>query len=124
MSLTNLGVLLSGLGRPEDALAAAEEAVAIRRRLVKANRTHTAQPAMSLTNLGMLLSGLGRPQDALAAAEEAVAIYRRLAHTNPAAHQPDSRRRYVCTPGCARRSISTCRKHSPRYRTLSRSSSR
>ena len=36
MSLTNLSVVLGGLGRREDALAAIEEAVTIRRELARA----------------------------------------------------------------------------------------
>ncbi|MEO1510631.1 MAG: tetratricopeptide repeat protein, partial [Planctomycetota bacterium] len=70
----------SDLGRPEAALAAEEEAVAIRRRLAAA-RPDAFEPglAISLSNLGIRLSALWRPEAALAAAEEAVAIRRRLA---------------------------------------------
>jgi Tetratricopeptide repeat len=71
--LNNLGNRLSALGRCEDALAAAQEAVDIRRRLA-AERPDAFRPdlAMSLNNLGNRMSDLGRREDALAAAQEAV----------------------------------------------------
>jgi tetratricopeptide (TPR) repeat protein len=75
MSLNNLGTGLSGLGRREEAVAAAQEAVDIRRRLAAA-RPDAFLPdlAMSLNNLGARLSGLGRRDEAVAAAQEAVAV--------------------------------------------------
>ncbi len=82
--------MLSELGRREDALAAAEEATGIYRRLA-AERPDAFLPdlAMSLNNLGGRLSELGRREDALAAAEEAVEIRRRLAAERPDAFLPD-----------------------------------
>ncbi len=81
---------MSELGRREDALAAAEEATGIYRRLA-AERPDAFLPdlAMSLNNLGGCLSELGRREDALAAAEEATGIYRRLAAERPDAFLPD-----------------------------------
>jgi tetratricopeptide (TPR) repeat protein len=77
--LVDLSNRLADLGRPDQALAAAEEAVAIRRELA------AAQPdaflpglAMSLSTQSNRLGGLGRRDEALAAVEEAVAIRRRL----------------------------------------------
>ena len=89
-SLNNLGAMLSELGRREDALAAAQEAVEIRRRLA-AERPDAFLPdlAASLNNLGAMLSKLGRREDALAAAQEATGIYRRLAADRPDAFLPD-----------------------------------
>jgi hypothetical protein len=57
----NLGGRLSDLGRREEALAAAQEAVDIRRR-VAAARPDAFLPdlAMSLNYLGTMLSDLGR----------------------------------------------------------------
>jgi tetratricopeptide (TPR) repeat protein len=74
IALNNLGEFLSDLGRREDALAAAQEATDIRRRLAAA-RPDAFLPdlASSLNNLGLHLSELGRREDALAAAQEAVA---------------------------------------------------
>jgi tetratricopeptide (TPR) repeat protein len=85
-----LGIRLSNLGRREDALAASQEAVDIRRRLAQ-TRPDAFLPdlATSLNNLGGDLSNLGRREDALAASQEAVDIYRRLAQTRPDAFLPD-----------------------------------
>ena len=74
-ALNNLGVKLSELGRREEALAAAQEAVNIRRRLA-AERPDAFLPdlASALNNLGGHLSELGRREDALNAAQEAVEV--------------------------------------------------
>jgi tetratricopeptide (TPR) repeat protein len=71
-ALLNLGIRLSELGRPEDALAAAQEATDIYRRLAAA-RPDAFLPdlALSLNNLGARLSELGRREEALTAAQEA-----------------------------------------------------
>jgi tetratricopeptide (TPR) repeat protein len=78
-ALNNLSVRLGALGRREDALAAIEEAVAIRRTLAQA-RPEVFLPnlAMALNNLSIQLGDLGRHEDALAAKQEADAIQRRL----------------------------------------------
>ena len=88
--LNNLSVRLSDLGRREPALAAIEEAVAIRRGLA-ATRPDAFAPdlAGSLNNLSNCLSDLGRREPALAASEEAVATYRGLAAARPDAFAPD-----------------------------------
>ena len=95
MSLNNLGNRLSELGRREDALAAAEEAIDICRRLA-AERPDAFLPnlAASLNNLGGCLSELGRREDALAAAEEAVTILAPFFLRLPAAHA--QRMRVIC----------------------------
>jgi tetratricopeptide (TPR) repeat protein len=82
--------MLSNLGRREEALAASQEAVDIRRRLAQ-TRPDAFLPdlAMSLNNSGAMLSNLGRREEALAASQEAVDIYRRLAQTRPDAFLPD-----------------------------------
>ena len=76
-SLNNLANMLSDLGRREEALAAAEEAVRLYRTLAQA-RPDAFMPdlAMSLNNLANMLSDLGRPEEALAAAEETIAKLR------------------------------------------------
>ncbi len=86
----NLGNRLSDLGRREEALAAADEAVSVYRRLA-ADRPDAFLPylAASLNNLGNMLSDLGRREEALAAAVEAVSIRRRLAADRPDAFLPD-----------------------------------
>lgn len=89
-SAHTLGIRLSNLGRREEALAASQESVDIRRRLTQA-RPDAFLPnlAMSLNNLGAMLSNLGRREEALAASQEAVDLYRRLAQVSPDAFLPD-----------------------------------
>ncbi len=86
----NLAATLSVLGRREEALAAAAEAVNLYRRLT-AERPDALSPglAMSLNNLAKSLSELGRREDALAAGEEAADLYRRLAAERPDAFAPN-----------------------------------
>ncbi|MBV8738353.1 MAG: tetratricopeptide repeat protein [Alphaproteobacteria bacterium] len=86
----NLANRLSDLGRREDALQAAEEAVGHYRGLAAA-RPDAFIPnlALSMTNLANRLSALGRREDALQAAEEAVGHYRGLAAARPDAFIPD-----------------------------------
>ena len=86
----NLSNRLSALGRREAALAAVEEAVAIRRGLAD-TRPDAFRPdlAGSLNNLGIRLSDLGRREAALAVVEEAVKLYRGLADARPDAFRPD-----------------------------------
>jgi tetratricopeptide (TPR) repeat protein len=128
MSLCNLAVMLSALGRSEEALAAAEEAVRLRRSLAAARPdAFTPDLAGSLTNLAAILRELGRHAKALAAAEQAVGLYRTLAATRPDAFAADLarslwvlgylhgetgqsdlgsrhwRRAYVCSRRCSRR---------------------
>ena len=88
--LNNLANRLSDLGRREEALAAAEEAVGHYRALAAA-RPDTFSPnlAVSLNSLANMLSDLGRREEALAAAEEAVGHYRALAAARPETFAPD-----------------------------------
>jgi tetratricopeptide (TPR) repeat protein len=74
-------------GRPGaagEALAASQEAAAIRRELAAA-RPDAFRPdlAMALNNLSACLGDLGRREEALAASQEAAAIYRQLAAARP-----------------------------------------
>ncbi|MGW4946369.1 tetratricopeptide repeat protein [Actinoplanes sp. NPDC004185] len=86
----NLAIRLAYSGRRERALAAAEEAMGIYRRLAEVNPdAYLPDLASSLSNLGNCLSQLGRREQALAPAEEAKGIYRRLAEVNPDAYLPD-----------------------------------
>jgi hypothetical protein len=88
--LNNLGNRLGDLGRREEALEAAAEAVGLRRQLA-AQRPDAFLPdlATSLNNLGNRLSELGRREEALEAAAEAVTLYRQLAAQRPDAFLPD-----------------------------------
>ncbi|MFN7804691.1 MAG: tetratricopeptide repeat protein, partial [Planctomycetaceae bacterium] len=84
----NLGNRLSELGRREAALAAAEEAVRIRRTLA-AERPDAFLPdlAASLNNVSVMLSELGRREAALAASREAVQYFLTLTRQVPHAFQ-------------------------------------
>jgi tetratricopeptide (TPR) repeat protein len=88
--LNDLSVRSAELGQREEGLAAIEEAVAIRRRLVEANpAAYLPDLAMSLNNLSNRLGELGRREESLTPIEEAVTIRRRLAEANPAAYLPN-----------------------------------
>jgi tetratricopeptide (TPR) repeat protein len=89
-SLNNQSLRLADLERWEEALAAIEQAVAIRIQLAEA-RPDAFLPdlAMSLDAQSNALAGLGRRDAALAAIEEAVDIRRRLAQARPDAFLPD-----------------------------------
>ena len=89
-ALNNLSNLLSILGRHEKALAPAQEAGGIYRRLAAARPdAYMADLATSLNNMGNCLSALGRHEKALASAQEAVSIQRRLAASRPGAYTAD-----------------------------------
>ncbi|WP_433498494.1 tetratricopeptide repeat protein [Sphaerimonospora sp. CA-214678] len=88
--LSTLGIHLSELGRPADALPVTEEAVAIYRELaVIYPDRYRPDLAGALNNLGGRFSELGRPAHALPVTEEAVAIHRELAQTYPDRYRPD-----------------------------------
>ena len=83
-------MLLSETGKPAEALAAYEQARAIRERLARENPTVTqfqSDLATSHDNIGMLLRETGKPAEALAAYEQARAIQERLARENPTVTQ-------------------------------------
>ncbi|MEV6924457.1 tetratricopeptide repeat protein [Dactylosporangium sp. NPDC051485] len=79
-------VLLRHLGRPEEALAAAEEALALQRRVGPPDGVDLA---WSLRRVANALHALGRPAEAVAADEEALPIWRSLAERYPLAHEAD-----------------------------------
>ena len=87
-ALINLRIRLAVLGRYQESLPVAEEAVGLLRPLARDNPAHQPSLARALTSLGIRLGMLGRDEEALAAAEEAVGMWRPLARDNPA-HQPD-----------------------------------
>lgn len=87
LSLTNLSGRLAEMGRPDEALAAIQEAVTIRRRLANADPVHEPDLATSLAQLSISLSQLGDLDDALTAAQNAVAIRRRHAQGDAASEQ-------------------------------------
>ena len=80
---------LADVGRPEDALAAIDEALHTYRDLADA-RPDAFLPnlAASLNNQAATLSNLGRHEDALAAARESVELLRRFAERQPPVGRP------------------------------------
>jgi tetratricopeptide (TPR) repeat protein len=87
--LDALGIRLAAVGRREEALAAGQEAVDIRRRLAHAQPdAFSADFASSLDSLGNRLSELGRREQALAVSQEAVDMYRRIAEARPDSFLP------------------------------------
>ena len=89
-SLNNLANRLSDLGRSEEALAAAQEAVKVDGRLARINpAAHAPDLASSLCNLGLRFSELGRFEEGLSAAQEAVQFWRLLAAADPEAYEAD-----------------------------------
>ncbi len=85
-SLNNQSNWLAALGQLEQALAAINEAVDIRRQLADASPgTFLPGLAASLTNQSNRLAALGQRERALTAIDEAVAAYRQLGHADPGA---------------------------------------
>ena len=82
--LDKLGMCLSALGRPKEALAPTEEAVRVFREVAKTNPAYLGDLGRAMDNLGSRYSALGRRQEALAPTEEAVGIFREVAKRNPA----------------------------------------
>lgn len=86
-TLCMLATALRYSERPDEALAAANEAVALcRQQVLTAPDESTERLAFSLKELVDILVELGRPQEALAAGEEAADLYRMLWRKNPDEH--------------------------------------
>jgi tetratricopeptide (TPR) repeat protein len=87
--LVDLSNRLGDLGRREEALAAIEESVTIRRQLAD-SRPDVFLPDLvsALNNLSARLSELGRPEEALTSIEQAVTIRRQLARDRPVVFLP------------------------------------
>lgn len=75
---TELAVSAGEAGWNEEALAANEKAIRIRRRLALEHSAQLPSLSRSLSRQSIFLSGLGRFHDALTASEQAVQIQRRL----------------------------------------------
>ncbi|MFD7643722.1 tetratricopeptide repeat protein [Kitasatospora sp. NPDC059795] len=87
-SLSNLSVRLADVGRHTEALAAANQAVEIHRRLAVTDPgTHEAGYAVALLNLGTRLSLAGRASEALDVVRQAVLILIRLVDAEPGVHE-------------------------------------
>ncbi|CAM5624574.1 hypothetical protein SVIOM74S_04162 [Streptomyces violarus] len=78
---SELAVSAGQAGWNEEALAAIEKAIKIRRRLALEQAAQLPSLSESLSNQSAILSGLGRYHDALIASEQAVRIQRRLEET-------------------------------------------
>ncbi|MFI0403610.1 MAG: tetratricopeptide repeat protein [Cyanobium sp.] len=77
-----MGLLLSAVGRRQEALAPTEEALKIYRELAKTNSAYLPDLAFALIRQNLSYWNLSRRQEALASVEEAVKIYREVAKTN------------------------------------------
>jgi hypothetical protein len=85
-----LSTRLAQAGKPDQALAPAQQAVTIYRELAVADPgRYRPDLAAAVANLGVRLHRLGRPADAVAAAEEAVTVRRELAQADPGRYLPD-----------------------------------
>jgi tetratricopeptide (TPR) repeat protein len=90
LALNNLAVRLLEVGRRDDALNTATEAVTTYRQLAEANPgAFLPDLATSLNNLANFQSAVGRRDDALNTATEAVTLRRQLAEANPGAFLPN-----------------------------------
>jgi tetratricopeptide (TPR) repeat protein len=89
-AVNNLANRLSEVGRRDEALAAAREAVDLRRKLVEFNRdAYLPDLAASVNNLAVHLAAAGWRDEALAASQEAVDLDRELVALNRDAYLPD-----------------------------------
>ncbi|MER5277330.1 trypsin-like peptidase domain-containing protein [Streptomyces sp. NPDC002809] len=85
-ALNSLATGYDDAARRPEAVAAAEESVAIRRELAERDPSRAAAHAASLRNLAACQSGSGHPEEGRIIAEQALAIERRLATENPDAY--------------------------------------
>ena len=90
-ALNDLGVTLSELGRPADALPVTRGGATYRELAAVSPDRYRPDLAAALSNLGVPFSALGRPADALPVTEEAVAIRRELAPASPLPPRPRRR---------------------------------
>jgi tetratricopeptide (TPR) repeat protein len=89
-ALTNYAIGLSAIGRREEAVAPAEEALNLFRVLEQKNQGRfTPDLATVLNNYANRLWAVGRWDEALASAEECLELYRVLGQTNPVAFAAD-----------------------------------
>ncbi|HWM92125.1 MAG TPA: tetratricopeptide repeat protein [Thermoanaerobaculia bacterium] len=96
--INNLSIRLNALGRSEEALHLAQEAVDANRELPQdTSRPHLA---LSLITLSNRLSGFGRHKEALEAVQESVAILRELAQSRPDAFLPDLGKSLINLSSC------------------------
>ena len=85
----NLGLRLSEIGRPDDAVTATREAIGLYRELAAVDPDrYFPELAATLTNLGSWLSELECPDQALGPTGEATALYRELAEGDPDSYRP------------------------------------
>ena len=82
-------MVLSELGRADEALAVTAEAVALYREPATTPGRRRPDMARALENLGIRLSELGRADEALKPTEEAIALYRGLVAARPGPYGPD-----------------------------------
>src|SRR5262249_12013166 len=89
LALCEYSDLLGALGHAQDAVAPAEEAATILKRLVATEIEFLPNLASSLNNLSVRLRNVDRAEEALAAGQEAVIAAKRLATIDPDVFLPD-----------------------------------
>lgn len=80
---------LANAGRNAEAVVASRRAIALRRRLARADAAHLPDLAASLNNFANQLSAAGRNDQALRANREAIRILRRLTGRSRTEHHPE-----------------------------------
>ncbi|MFT3886602.1 MAG: tetratricopeptide repeat protein [Arachnia sp.] len=89
-ALNNYAVSLAEVGRREEAVEPALEAVTLYQALANTNpAAYNPNLAMALNNYAVRLAEVGRRDEAAEPAREAVTLYQALANTNPAAYNPN-----------------------------------
>jgi tetratricopeptide (TPR) repeat protein len=94
-ALTNLAFWSAGDGRHTEALAATEEAVALRRELLEGDgdgEVPLAELVTSLRNLAEHVTAAGRPTEGISRCYEALTLTQRLVELNRDRHQAPARR--------------------------------
>jgi hypothetical protein len=99
-AVNNLSARLAAVGRTRDALAAANEAVAMCDSLPQASPdSYLAELGNALDRRFIRLARLNRGEEARAPAVGAVSVYRDLARRFPDAHRPNHARNLHCPAG-------------------------
>ncbi|MFB6826243.1 AAA family ATPase, partial [Streptomyces virginiae] len=89
-ALNEVAIVLSKLGRREEAVAPSQEAADLYRTLAQASpAAHLPDLAMSLNNLAIHQAETGSRNAALTTITEAIDLYRTLAQASPAAYLPN-----------------------------------
>ena len=101
-SLDTLAGALADVGRNEEALAAAEEGIALYRSAPPSDREVGGDFALGLANLAIRLARVKRQDDAVIVARESVDAYRELAEQYPDSYASQLAQSLSTLSSCAR----------------------